>query len=369
MPKERLPVHVSTHFAKRSAVVVAAVVFVLASASTAVASQSVRPNDPSFGLQWGLANTGQSVNGTVGTSGADVDATEAWAVTTGSPTPVVVVLDSGIQLNHPDLAANIWTNPGGIGGCAAGTHGYNVVPVPPTCDPSDDNGHGTHVAGIIGAVGNNGVGIAGSDWHATLLPVKFINAKGSGANGKLVKALDWILQIKSEGVNVRVVNDSGTWTRTLYSSAVATRLQQLSDAGVLFVAAAGNSGTNIDTTPRYPCSYQVANEVCVTATDQKDALWTKSNYGPSTVDLAAPGVNIYSTLPGSTYGFMNGGSMAAPLVSGAALLALAQSPTLTLSGLKSRLLAAVDPLASLSGKVRTGGRLDLCRALVGCPAP
>jgi subtilisin family serine protease len=344
-------------------------VFVLASASTAFASQSARPNDPSFGVQWGLSNTGQSVNGTGGTLGADVDATEAWAITTGSSAPVVVILDSGIQLDHPDLAANIWTNPGGIGGCAAGTHGYNVVSVPPTCDPSDDNGHGTHVAGIIGAVGNNGVGIAGSDWHATLLPVKFINAKGSAANGKLVKALDWILRIIGEGVTVRVVNDSGTWAGTPYSSAVATRLQQLSDAGVLFVTAAGNSATNIDMTPRYPCSYQVANEVCVTATDQTDALWRKSNYGPSTVDLAAPGVNIYSTLPGSTYGFMNGGSMAAPLVSGAAMLALAQDPTLTMTALRSRLLGAVDPLASLAGKVRTGGRLDLCRALVGCPAP
>jgi subtilisin family serine protease len=347
----------------------AAVLFVLASASTAFASQSLRPNDPSFGLQWGLANTGQSVNGTVGTPGADVDATEAWAVTTGSSPPVIVILDSGAQLDHPDLAANLWTNPGGIGGCPAGTHGYNVVPLPPTCDPSDDNGHGTHVAGIVGAVGNNGAGIAGVNWHATLLPVKFINARGSAANGKLRKALDWILQIKSQGVNVRVVNDSGTWAGTPYSSAIADRLQQLSSAGVLFVTAAGNSATNIDTTPRYPCSYKATAELCVTATDQKDALWTKSNYGASTVDLAAPGVNIYSTLPGSTYGYMNGGSMAAPFVSGAAALALSQDPTLTVTALRSRLLSAVDPLGSLTGKVRTGGRLDVCRALVGCPAP
>lgn len=353
----------------RSLIVALAVAFVLSTAATALASQSVRPNDPSFGLQWGLANTGQSVNGTTGTPGADVDATEAWALATGSTSPVVVILDSGVQLDHPDLAANLWTNPGGIGGCPAGTHGYNVVTLPPTCDPSDDNGHGTHVAGIVGAVGGNGAGIAGVNWHTTMLPVKFINAKGSAANGKLRKALDWVLLIKSQGVNVRVVNDSGTWKGTPYSSAIADRLQQLSDAGVLFVSAAGNSGTNIDVTPRYPCSYQAPGEVCVTATDQKDTLWTRSNYGASTVDLAAPGVNIYSTLPGNAYGFMNGGSMAAPFVSGAAMLALSQDPTLTMTALKARLLSAVEPLSSLTGKVRTGGRLDLCRALVGCPAP
>jgi subtilisin family serine protease len=343
--------------------------FVLASASSALASQQVLANDPSFGAQWALANTGQTVNGTAGTPGADIDATEAWAVATGASSPVVVILDSGVDLDHPDLAANIWTNPGGIGGCAAGTHGYNVIPRTPTCDPSDDNGHGTHVAGIVGAVGDNGLGIAGVNWHTTLLPVKFMNAKGSGANGKLRKALDWVLRIWSEGVNVRVVNDSGTWVKTAYSSAIADRLQQLSDAGILFVASAGNSAKDDDTTPRYPCSYQAVNEVCVAATDQNDALWRKSNFGATTVDLAAPGVNIYSTLPEDGYGFMNGGSMAAAEVSGAAALALAQDPTLTLAALKLRLLGAVDPLPSLAGKVRTGGRLDLCAALAGCPVP
>jgi subtilisin family serine protease len=346
-----------------------AVAIVLATASTALASQIVVPNDPSFGMQWGLQNTGQTVNGATGTPGADIDATEAWAVTTGDPAPVIVVLDSGVDLDHPDLAPNIWTNPGGIGGCDAGTHGYNVVPKQPTCDPSDDLGHGTHVAGIVGAVGNDGTGIAGVDWHATILPVKFISSLNKGPNGKLVKALDWILQIISEGVNVRVVNDSGTWAGTAYSTAVFDRLQDLSDQGVLFVSAAGNTKVNIDNKPRYPCSYQVANEVCVTATDQNDALWAKSNWGPSTVDLAAPGVNIYSTLPEETYGFISGGSMAAPLVSGAAMLALAQDPTLTASALKARLLGAVVPLPSLVGKVRTGGRLNLCLALVGCPVP
>jgi subtilisin family serine protease len=320
-------------------------------------------------MQWGLQNTGQTVNGVTGTPGADIDATEAWAVTTGDPSAVIVVLDSGVDLDHPDLAANIWTNPGGIGGCPAGTHGYNTDPTHPTCDPSDDNGHGTHVTGIAGAVGNDGVGIAGVDWQATVLPVKFMTAAGTGPNGKLLKALNWILQIISEGVNVRVVNDSGTWAKTAYSSAIANSLQQLSDAGVLFVAAAGNTKVNIDVSPRYPCAYEVANELCVTATDQTDALWKKSNYGASTVDLAAPGVNVYSTLLADGYGFMSGGSMAAPLVSGAAMLALAQDPTMTASDLKARLLSAVVPLPSLAGKVRTGGRLDLCLALVGCPVP
>jgi len=348
-----------------------AAAFVLAGASTALASTVVVPNDPSFGVQWGFKNTGQSVNGGVaGTPGADIDATEAWAVTTGTSAPVVVILDSGVDLDHPDLAPNIWTNPGGIGGCAAGTHGYNVVPRRPTCDPTDDLGHGTHVAGIVGAVGGDGVGVAGVDWHATILPVKFISATNKGPNGKLLKALDWVLRIVGEGVNVRVVNDSGTWGGTAYSSTIADRLQQLSDKGVLFVSAAGNTKMNLDTSVRYPCSYQAASEVCVTATDQNDALWPKSNRGASTVDLAAPGVNIYSTaFAGDGYSYMSGGSMAAPMVTGAAMLALAQDPTLTVSALKSRLLGAVDLLPSLAGKVRTGGRLDVCRALVGCPVP
>lgn len=350
-------------------VVALAAALVLANASTALASQVVVPNDPSFSSQWALANTGQSVNGVTGTPGADIDATEAWAITTGDPAPVVVVLDSGVDLDHPDLAPNIWTNPGTIGGCAAGTHGYNVVPKVPTCDPTDDLGHGTHVAGILGAVGNDGVGIAGVDWHATILPVKFISATNKGPNGKLVKALDWILQIVGQGVNVRVVNDSAVWAGTPSSAAVDERLEELDSAGVLFVGAAGNTKRNIDTYPRYPCSYQTPNEVCVTASDQSDRLWTKANYGANTVDLAAPGANIYSTLPEETYGFISGGSMAAPLVSGAAMLALAQDPTLTVDALKARLLGAVDPLPSLTGKVRTGGRLDLCLALVGCPAP
>jgi subtilisin family serine protease len=349
--------------------VAVAVAIVLANASTALASQVVVPNDPSFGSQWGFQNTGQSVNGVTGTPGADVDATEAWALTTGDPSAVVVVLDSGVDLDHPDLAPNLWTNPGGVGGCAAGTHGYNVVPKVPTCDPSDDLGHGTHVAGILGAAGNDGVGVAGVDWHATILPVKFVSALNKGPNGKLVKALDWILQIISQGVNVRVVNDSPTWGGTAFSAAVDERLEDLANAGVLFVAAAGNTKRNVDTNPRYPCSYQAPNEVCVTATDQNDALWRKANYGVSTVDLAAPGVNIYSTLPEETYGFDSGGSMAVPMVSGAAMLALAQDPTLTVDALKARLLAAVDPLPSLTSKVRTGGRLDVCKALVGCPAP
>jgi subtilisin family serine protease len=345
-----------------------AVALVVANAAAALASQVVMPNDPSFGSQWALANTGQSVNGVTGTPGADIDATEAWALTTGDPSAVVVVLDSGVDLDHPDLAPNIWTNPG-VGGCPAGTHGYNVVPKPPTCDPSDDLGHGTHVAGILGAAGNDSVGIAGVDWHATILPVKFISATNKGPNGKLVKALDWILQVIGQGVNVRVVNDSGTWAGTPFSAAVEQRLEELSNAGVLFVGAAGNTKKNVDTYPRYPCSYQTSNEVCVTATDQKDGLWARSNFGASTVDLAAPGVNIFSTLPEETYGFDSGGSMAAPLVSGAAMLALAQDPTLTVGALKARILAAVDPLPSLAGKVRTGGRLDVCKALVGCPAP
>jgi subtilisin family serine protease len=337
--------------------------------SAASATQTVTPNDPSYGQQWGLANTGQTVGGITGTAGADVDASEAWAVTTGSVGPVVVVLDSGVQLDHSDLVDNLWTNTGGVGGCPAGTHGYNVVPTHPTCDPTDDNGHGTHVAGIIAAAGNNGVGVAGVAWQTTILPVKFAGATGSASNARLLKALDWILQIKQQGVNVRVVNDSETWKKTAFNSNVQQRLASLAAAGILFVTASGNNASNDDTVARYPCSYRATSELCVGATTQNDAWWSKSNYGTNTVDLAAPGVNILSTTLGGGYGLMNGTSMAAAFVSGAAALAVTQDPTLTVADLKQRVLAGVDVLSSLATRVRTSGRLNACLVLTGCPLP
>jgi subtilisin family serine protease len=332
-----------------------------------VVEAAATPNDPSFGLRWPLENTGQTVNGVAGIRGADEDAVPAWDVTTGDPSIVVGEVDSGVDYGHPDLAANIWSNPGGIGGCPAGTHGYNVISA--TCDPMDDDtryfGHGTHVAGLIGAVGNNGIGVTGVNWSTTILPVKFLNSAGKGSTSQLIAALEWLLAAKQAGVNVRVVNLSHGLTT--YSQALADEIDRLGANNILLVTAAGNYGNDDDdpAVTRYPCANDNANLICVAATTQKDTLANWSNYGASTVDLAAPGNNIYSTLRNGTYGYIKGTSMSTAEVSGAAALILA-STDLSTTALKAEILDNTDPLPSLQGKVLTGGRLDICQAMPAC---
>ncbi|HEV2923756.1 MAG TPA: S8 family serine peptidase [Solirubrobacteraceae bacterium] len=339
------------------------------------------PNDPSFPLQWGDSNTGQSIptQGVAGkeplgprangTPGADDRGLAAWGVTRGSPSIVIAELDTGVEYNHPDLSANIWSNPGGVGGCASGTHGYNVLDH--TCEPIDEDtayeGHGTHVAGIMGGVGNNGIGVAGMNWQTTILPVKWLESADT-ETGALLEALEWVLRAKQQGVNIRVVNDSPTFLGTLRSEALKKEIEVLGANNILFVAAAGNSGSNNDeeAVRRYPCAYQLWNELCVTATDNRDALPSWANYGPKTVDLAAPGVSIYSTLRGQRYGYLTGGSMASAQVAGAAALILAREPTLSTTQLKDRILKNVRPDPALAGKVGTGGVLDVCKAMAGC---
>jgi subtilisin family serine protease len=337
-----------------------------------IGHQNATPNDPSFSLQWGSSNTGQSVNGITGTAGADDRALAAWGVSIGSRSIVIGETDSGVDYNHPDLAANVWSNPGGIGGCAGGTHGYNFVAG--NCNPMDDEtvygGHGTHVAGILGAVGNNGIGVAGMNWQTTILPVKWTDSSGSGNTSTLISALDWLLKAKQAGVNVRVVNDSATFVGTAYSQALSDEIDLLGTNDILFVTAAGNTGQNNDNLAyrRYPCGYDRPTEICVTASNQNDALPSWANYGANTVDLAAPGDNIYSTLRNGTYGYISGGSMASPQVAGAAALVLSRG-YMSASSLKADILNNVDALPSLSGLVRTGGRLDVCKALPGCTKP
>jgi len=195
------------------------------------------PNDPGFPMQWAYQNTGQTVNFTAGTAGADERATPAWDVSTGSSSIVIGEVDTGVDYTHPDLAPNIWNNPGGIGGCAVGTHGYNVLTG--TCDPMDDDmvygGHGTHVAGIMGAAGNNGIGVTGVNWHTTILPVKWVTANGSGLTSDLITSLTWLLQAKQAGVNMRVINDSAVFVGTAPSQALSDLIDQLGQNGVLFV--------------------------------------------------------------------------------------------------------------------------------------
>ncbi|MDQ2901490.1 MAG: S8 family serine peptidase, partial [Acidobacteriota bacterium] len=325
------------------------------------------PNDTSAGSQWAVQNTGQNVNGVSGTAGADERATAAWTAGTGTNSVVVAVLDSGVQYSHPDLITNMWNNPGGIGGCPAGTHGYNVLGA--SCDPMDDEvaygGHGTHVAGILGAVGNNGTGVAGVNWTTSIMAVKWFPATGAGATSDLISAMDWVVQAKRAGVNVRVVNDSATWVGTGVSQALSDEIDLLGSNDILFVAAAGNTAQNDDAIPRYPCSYDRPTMLCAAASDQNDNLWTSSNFGTTTVKLAAPGVNIYSTKRLSDYGYISGCSMAAPQVSGAAALILSFGYQ-SVGNIRSAILNSVDALPSLTRFVNTGGRLNLCKAIPGC---
>jgi subtilisin family serine protease len=266
-----------------------------------------------------------------------------------------------VDYNHPDLAANIWTNDGTVNHCPAGTHGYNVLLK--SCDPMDDHNHGTHVSGTIGAVGNNGVGVVGVNWSTKIMALKFLGAGGYGSTSGAIKAIDWAVQAKRAGVNLRVLSNS--WGGGGYSRALADEIDKAGANDILFVAAAGNAASNNDTTPFYPCSYRAANEICVAANDRTDSLAGFSNYGASSVDLAAPGAGIVSTVIGGGYATFSGTSMATPHVSGAAALVLSAGYQ-PVSTLKSTILDAVDPIASFAGRVRTGGRLDVCNAIPAC---
>jgi hypothetical protein len=327
------------------------------------------PNDPAFGNLWGLSNTGQPIQGFAGTPGADIHAAQAWNTTTGSPSVTVAVIDTGVDYMHPDLSSNIWINPGencpgcrndGIdndhNGYVDDWHGWNFVSN--TNDPMDDHGHGTHVAGTIGASGNNGVGVAGVNWNVRIMPVKFLNAQGSGTTADAVSA---VLYAAQNGADV--MNNS--WAGGDYSQALADAITFADQHNSLFVAAAGNDGSDNDAQPTYPASYDLPNVVAVAATDNFDDVAYFSNVGRQSVDLGAPGVDIYSTWPGGGYQWLSGTSMATPHVAGAAALAKAEFPSATDVGLKALLLDTVDPNASLAGATTTGGRLDVANA-VGC---
>jgi thermitase len=353
----------------------------------AAAALGATPNDPLFGLQWGDSNTGQSIplqeppgevlkGALAGSPGADDRASEAWGVTTGSRAIAIGEVDTGVDYDHPDLKPNIWNNPDGKGECPVGTHGYNVLGLLPEekCNPLDTEnepegygGHGTHVAGIMGAVGNNGFGVAGMNWQTTIVPVRWQrSAKVGGEASDLIAGLKWLVKLKTEGVNVRVVNDSPNFESD--QPGLKPAIEELGANNILFVTAAGNS-----VKPYFPCVYDLPNEICVTATNNRDELPGWANRDPTTVDLAAPGASIFSTTlsEGSEgkYGYLSGGSMAAPQVSGAAALILSVNEGLSAAELKADILNNVDRLPSLVGQVRTGGRLDVCKALPGCPPP
>jgi subtilisin family serine protease len=333
---------------------------------------SAAPNDPYFGNLWGLFNIGQD-DGGVGVAGADVDATPAWDVSTGSRANVVGVVDTGVDYSHPDLAANMWTAPSAfsvtIGGlvinCAAGTHGFNAITN--SCNPMDDNNHGTHVAGTIGAVGNNGVGVVGVNWRASIMALKFLDASGSGTLANAIKAIEFAVQAKAvlgtSIANVRVLSNS--WSGDGFSQSLLNQINRSNTADMLFVAAAGNASVNIDTSPTYPAAFSAPNIIAVAATNNLDQRAWFSNYGAATVHLGAPGVAILSTTVNNNYAAFNGTSMATPHVSGTAALVLSAC-SLTTAGLKAAILNAVDPIPAMAGITTTGGRLNVNNAIRAC---
>lgn len=330
---------------------------------------SALPNDPMLNSEWGLNQSND----------IDMNMPEAWNMCQGSSDVVVAVIDTGIDYNHPDLQDAMWRNPGEIAGngidddhngVVDDVYGYNAITN--GGNPWDDYGHGTHVAGTIGASTNNGVGVAGVAWNTRLMAAKFLASNGSGYLSDAIKAIDYVTTMKKTyGVNVKITNNS--WGGGGYISEMAAAITRARDAGILFVAAAGNSTINMDASPQYPASYAVDNVVSVAAVDSNGNIAYFSNYGATTVSIAAPGVSIASTYPGNQYQYLQGTSMAAPHVSGALALLQAYRPGLTYLEMKNTLLNSARTLSSLNGKVIGRRFVDalamLQQAPVGGPTP
>ena len=322
----------------------------------------VLPNDPRFEEQWALANNGQ--NG--GTKGADISAPLAWATTKGSDKVIVAVLDSGVDYTHHDLAMNIWTRPENIKqyedknlGVIDDVNGYNALAN--DNDPMDENGHGTHCAGIIGAEGGNNEGITGVNWNVKIMPLKFMDASGSGTTKDAIEAINYVIDRKNAGVNVRII--SASWGSTQKSRALEDVISRAKDAGILFVAASGNSSVDTDKQPHYPSSYNLSNIISVAALDNNDQLTSFSNYGAKSVHIAAPGKDILSTWLNNEFREASGTSMATPVVAGVAALVLSKNPGMSVDDLRKHLLNSVDKLPGLKGRVVSGGRINAAKAV------
>lgn len=335
------------------------------------------PDDPGFGALYGMHNTGQ----TGGTPDADIDAPEAWDTWTGNGSTVIAVLDTGIDYNHPDLAGNLWTNPREVPGDGADNdlngiiddvYGANFVyrdpNGDPTGDPYDDFFHGTHVAGTLGAVGNNGIGVAGVSWNVKIMSIKFLDAWGSGWTSDAIAGLNYAVSM-----GAKISNNS--WGGGAFDTGLRDAIAAAGARGHLFVAAAGNGATNADLNPMYPAAYDLDNIVSVAATNHADGLAGFSNYGPTSVDLGAPGVDVYSTFPTyeteamweyglpTEYGWISGTSMATPHVAGVASLIRDRHPDWSAQQVRQELLETTDPVAALAGRTATGGRLNAAAAI------
>ena len=316
-------------------------------------------NDPDLGKLWGLNNEGQ----TGGKADADIDATEAWTVHTGRSQAqgghITAVIDTGIDYNHPDLKDNVWTNPGEIAGDGIDNdgngviddvHGYNAFA--DSGDPLDGHGHGSHCAGTIAGVGNNGVGVAGVNHHANIMSVKIFSDQGSTSAAAIIRGIQYATKM-----GARITSNS--WGGGAANAGIE---QAFKDSPALHIIAAGNSGYDNDKRPNYPSNYPGDHIIAVAATDHNDGLARFSQWGKMNVDLGAPGVDILSTVPGG-YDTYSGTSMATPHVAGAATLIASAVPDIDNKTLRAALLGGVDKIPSLTGKVATDGRLNVNNSL------
>lgn len=314
-----------------------------------------KPDDLDSRL-WGLHNRGQDR----GTEDADIDAPEAWAKTTGSDDVLVAVIDTGVDYNHPDLKANMWVNPGEIpgdgidndgNGVVDDVHGYNAYA--DSGNPMDGHSHGTHCAGTIAAQGNNGIGITGVAWDAKIMAVKIFDDSGRTSSDAILRGIQYATK---NGARITSNSWGGGGANQLIKEAFES-------SPAFHVMAAGNDGRNVDRSANYPSGYDIPNSIAVAATDRNDKLAGFSNYGAKEVDLGAPGVDTYSTVPNGRYGNKSGTSMATPHVSGAAALLVAAEPEISNEELKSRLMDGADRISSLRGKTVSGGRLNIANSL------
>ena len=335
-----------------------AVLYAEANSPIHASALPVFPNDPDTGLLWGLNNT----------NNVDIDAPEAWGITTGSPSTIVAVLDSGVDLRNPDLAGKLWTNP--VNDAAQGypddVHGWNFVSGNNNVQDDDGQGHGTHVAGIIAGAGNNAFGVVGVDWNAQIMPLKFLDSTGTGSTDAAVSAIYFAV-----GHGARVINAS--WGGVAYSRPLNDAIAFANAHNVVFVTASGNEGANNDFVASYPASFRQPNELSVATVDRFGGLASFSNYGAHTVDLAAPGVDILSDAPGyiSPAGVqvLTGTSMSTAYVSGVVALVAGHEPQLTAAQIVQRLRATVKPLPSLAGRTISGGMVDAYSALAAGGVP
>ncbi len=316
------------------------------------------PNDTEMGKLWGLINSGQTTTGDggtiVGKAGVDINVRDAWKIETGAPEVLVAVIDTGVKWDHPDLINNIYTNAREANGVAnVDDDGNGCVDDIHGCDfpgndgnPMDVYGHGTHVTGTIAASGNNANGIVGVAFNVKILPVRFLGDDGGGTLEDAVKSIDYATAMK-----VHIMNNS--WGGGGFSQALLESIQRAQAAGILFLAAAGNSSNDNDASPEYPATYQVDNVVSVAAIDAAGMIADFSNYGKNSVHIAAPGVNVLSYTMNGLQSW-SGTSMACPHVAGVAALLLSHDRNLSYAQIKSRLLSSARPLSNLRNRVATG---------------